>query len=257
MPRPIPLPVRQKLFDRFTQGESAPTLARAFHLPERTVRALCARFRGEGPAGITPRYRQLTGVAAGTPLAWREVACQLRRDHPSWGAGLIRVVLGEQFPEHPWPSERSLQRWLKQAKLSPAPSGRRPHLNPSRATRPHQTWQMDAAEAIRLADNSCVCWLRLVDEFSGAVLRTTVFARKRWPHVGGMAVQADLRQAFALWGRPSWLRVDNGVPWRFDEGLPPELACWLIGLGVEVTWNPPHHPQANGVVERSQGIGKA
>ncbi len=70
-------------------------------------------------------------------------------------------------------------------------------------------------------------------------------------------MQADLRQAFAVWGLPCWIRVDNGVPWRFDEGLPPELACWLIGLGVAVTWNPAHQPQANGVVERSQGIGKA
>lgn len=39
--------------------------------------------------------------------------------------------------------------------------------------------------------------------------------------------------------------------------MPPELACWLIGLGVGVVWNPPYRPQANGVVERSQGVGKA
>ena len=31
---------------------------------------------------------------------------------------------------------------------------------------------------------------------------------------------------------------------------------WLIGLGVEVVWNPPRRPQDNGVVERSQGTGK-
>ena len=34
------------------------------------------------------------------------------------------------------------------------------------------------------------------------------------------------------------------------------LALWLIGLGIEVIWNPPRCPQANGVVERSQGTGK-
>jgi hypothetical protein len=50
--------------------------------------------------------------------------------------------------------------------------------------------------------------------------------------------------------------VDNGVPWGSDDGHPPELACWLIGLGVEVVWNPPRRPQKNGVVERSQGVGK-
>lgn len=51
--------------------------------------------------------------------------------------------------------------------------------------------------------------------------------------------------------------MDNGRPWGSDDGLPPELACWLIGLGVSVVWNPPYRPQANGVVERSQGVGKA
>jgi hypothetical protein len=50
--------------------------------------------------------------------------------------------------------------------------------------------------------------------------------------------------------------VDNGAPWGSTGGLPTELALWLIGLGVGVTWNPPRRPQANGVVERSQGTGK-
>jgi hypothetical protein len=34
------------------------------------------------------------------------------------------------------------------------------------------------------------------------------------------------------------------------------LALWLIGLGIEVIWNPPRQPQKNGVVERSQGTAK-
>jgi hypothetical protein len=38
--------------------------------------------------------------------------------------------------------------------------------------------------------------------------------------------------------------------------LPPDLALWLIGLGLEVHWNDAHTPQQNGIVERSQGTGK-
>ncbi len=52
------------------------------------------------------------------------------------------------------------------------------------------------------------------------------------------------------------MRVDNGTPWGSAGDLPTELALWLIGLGVEVIWNPPRKPQDNGVVERSQGTGK-
>lgn len=36
--------------------------------------------------------------------------------------------------------------------------------------------------------------------------------------------------------------------------LPPALALWLIGLGIEVHWNRPRHCQANGIVERDHGV---
>jgi hypothetical protein len=71
-----------------------------------------------------------------------------------------------------------------------------------------------------------------------------------------VAVQASLRQAFARWGRPEQVRVDNGSPWGSKGDLPTDLALWLIGLGVDMIWNPPRRPQDNGVVERSQGTGK-
>ena len=65
-----------------------------------------------------------------------------------------------------------------------------------------------------------------------------------------------MRRAFGRWGRSERFRVDNGVPWGSRGDLPTDLALWLIGLGVEVTWNPPRRPQDNGVVERSQGTAK-
>ena len=68
----------------------------------------------------------------------------------------------------------------------------------------------------------------------------------------------QLRRAFGRWGRPGALRVDNGVPWGAPAGdLPTPLALWLAGLGVELRFNPPRQPRRNGVVERSQGVGKA
>jgi hypothetical protein len=71
------------------------------------------------------------------------------------------------------------------------------------------------------------------------------------------ATQARLRELFRRWGLPERLRVDNGMPWGSQGDLPTDLACWLAGLGVGVVPNPPRRPQDNGVVERSQGVGKA
>jgi hypothetical protein len=70
------------------------------------------------------------------------------------------------------------------------------------------------------------------------------------------AVRDALRDAFGCWGLPGLLRVDNGYPWGSKGDLPTDLALWLLGLGVELWWNPPARPQDNGVVERSQGTGK-
>jgi hypothetical protein len=62
------------------------------------------------------------------------------------------------------------------------------------------------------------------------------------------------RRVFTRWGLPERTRVDNGHPWGSASDLPPALALWLIGLGVEVLWNPPHQPWCNPKVERCNGV---
>jgi hypothetical protein len=69
-------------------------------------------------------------------------------------------------------------------------------------------------------------------------------------------VQETLRLVFSQWGRPQRFRVDNGGPWGSTGDWPTDLALWLIGLGVDMIWNPARRPQDNGVVERSQVTGK-
>jgi hypothetical protein len=71
-------------------------------------------------------------------------------------------------------------------------------------------------------------------------------------------VQEAFRRVFARWGMPARLQVDNGTPWGCGNGdLPPPLALWLVGLGIDVRWSRPCVPQDNGVVERSMRTGKA
>lgn len=77
---------------------------------------------------------------------------------------------------------------------------------------------------------------------------------RQWAQVPPLAVQAACRQIFQQWGLPGALRVDNGAPWGSWNDLPPALALWWLGLGITVVWNRPRHPQANGVVERWQGL---
>jgi len=67
-------------------------------------------------------------------------------------------------------------------------------------------------------------------------------------------VQAVLRTWFAQWGRPSALRLDNGAPWGGGNDLPPDLALWLLGVGLDLVWNRPRHNQGNAVIENGHGV---
>ena len=74
-----------------------------------------------------------------------------------------------------------------------------------------------------------------------------------WNLVPVASVREQLRLAFAHWGLPGRIRVDNGWPWGSTGDFPTDLSLWLIGMGVAMHWNNPKRPQENGVVERSQG----
>ena len=68
-------------------------------------------------------------------------------------------------------------------------------------------------------------------------------------------VQRELITVFKIWGRPKWIKVDNGRPFGDPQmEVAPPLALWLICLGIPIIWNRPRRPQDNAKVERSQGV---
>jgi transposase InsO family protein len=251
------MPVRQLIVQHVALGQSAGWIARCLGLVPRTVRRLVQRLRLRGPNALATSYPSRPYPHPPQFRALIEEALQLRRTHSTWGAGLVRVLLRRHYPADVIPTQRTLQRWFRRAGLLPAPSGRRSGTSSyQRAQQPHDVWQMDAADQVALHNGTQVCWLRIADECSGAVLQTTVFPLAYWNAVPAAQVQTVLRQVFRRWGRPQRLRVDNGIPWGSMGDLPTELTLWLLGLDIDITFNPPRRPQDNGVIERSQGTGK-
>jgi transposase len=173
MPAPVPHPVRRSIFQRSKRGVPIGVLADEFDLSERTVRHLVQRFEQRGESGLVPDYARCATKKVAGDNAVLHKALLLREQHPTWGSGLIRIYL--QKDRNACPSERTLQRWFRQAGMTPAPVGRRPARDDARARRPHEVVQMDAAERIRLANGELVSWLRWADECSGAVLGTVIF----------------------------------------------------------------------------------
>lgn len=85
---------------------------------------------------------------------------------------------------------------------------------------------------------------------------TRSFPPSVWNRVAPAVVQGYFREVFTRWGRPQGLRLDNGLPWASWNDLPTALALWLVGLGVDLLFNPPRQPQYHGVVEKSQDTGQ-
>jgi hypothetical protein len=177
MPRPLPLALRQHILDAAHQGLSPAAIALRLRLSQRTVRHLLHSWRQQPEVpSLAPDYSR-----CGRPcsLAWqslRQDCLGLRRQHPGWGAQRLRLTLRALYPNVPLPCPRTLQLWLDQAGLStPRPQTPcRPEAE-RRARAVHQVWQMDAAEHLRLRSGDEASWLRIVDEYSAAVLGTVVF----------------------------------------------------------------------------------
>ena len=181
MPSAVAVAVRKRLFELADQGLGSSDIADRLQLVPRTVRRLLAQRDQLQAAGYQPAYHR-----CGRKADICQQAIEQRRDHSTWGAPYIRVVLQESA-SMPLPSTRTLQRHLRQAGLQPAKAGRRPSQSRRRACVPHEVWQMDACEAVPLCDQREVSWLRLVDECSGAFLGARVFPPRFLPTGAGAA----------------------------------------------------------------------
>lgn len=88
----------------------------------------------------------------------------------------------------------------------------------------------------------------------GQLLLPKFFPCGKISQVGVKEVQLFLIQVFTQWGKPKWIKVDNGRPLGDPlQAVIPTLSLWLIGMGIEVHFNKPRTPQQNAKVERCQG----
>jgi len=175
MPRPVVIPVRRAIVRLAAKGCPASQIAVQLGLKPRTVQQLVRQFRQHGQKSLAPRYARGPRIPE-KQKTLRQCVATLRADHPTWGTEILRIQLKEMKGRRTIPSARTLRRWLRQEGRPQPPRGRRPIAEPERARHPHDVWQMDASEEILLGNGQQVCWLRLVDEYTGTVLGTRVFS---------------------------------------------------------------------------------
>jgi hypothetical protein len=170
MPRALPLATRQEIVDRHNRGQTLAHIASELAIPYVTVRAIWRAFRDHGPDGLVTGYHACGSSTPAYPDAMIRRACQLRRAHPKWGAGRIRVELLEHHKPATVPSVRVLQRAFQQDGINRPRRRQRPVSSTMQATSAHEVWQVDAVEKARLQTGAEVSWMAVTDQFTGALL---------------------------------------------------------------------------------------
>lgn len=174
MSRAVPRALREQIVHRHQQGEPLTAIAEALQVSYRTARRWWHRHQEAGAEGLHTHYDHCGPKGPRTPAPIHAAALEWKREHPTWGAGLIRLQLVSQFGEEAVPQERAIQRWFAAAGLQP-PRAKSPPVERTRGKEAHQVWEMDAKEQMRLGDGTGTSVLTVTDEATGAVLGLTPF----------------------------------------------------------------------------------
>jgi hypothetical protein len=259
MPAPVPLPLRRRILEYQQRGLSPAAIARRLNVAERTVRALCLRFRTHGAAAVGPCYR---APAPPAPSQAIQQALLLHAQHPTWGAPYLLLQLRAQHPNlADLPSARTLQRWFARNKQPPAPAGRKPTMPYTLARQPHEVWEMDAVEQLPIQSGQQVSWLRWVDELTGAVLGTEVFPPCHLRP--GSLDRGAAGIAAAIWPlgfAPVPARRQRRTLGKLQR--PADIVCFVGGrygrtLALESTTMPAAEPQDRALAGDRQALGGA
>src|SRR6266851_691978 len=120
-----------------------------------TVRKWRRRSQHQGRIGLTSHMgRPARDPGSAFPTEVTERLLHLRKLHPGWGPDTLLTALemDPSFAAHPLPSRAQLARLLNRAGLT---RRYQPHLDliqpaQSLLTDPHQEWQMDAQDVMRV-----------------------------------------------------------------------------------------------------------
>lgn len=174
MPAALPLEMRRQIVEGHRAGKSLWEVSLKLGLSYVTVKGIWAHWVKYGK--LSPNYEQARQRGTRKYKTVYEASLAVRKAHPTWGSGLIRLELGQRLPDVALPSVRSLQRWFRQAGIGHRPKAEhKSRSSVKRGQAVHEVWAVDAKEKIRLQSGERASWLVISDEASGAILTATSF----------------------------------------------------------------------------------
>jgi transposase InsO family protein len=175
--------------------------------------------------------------------------CQMRRQHPRWGARRISHELGRQGVDRV-PSRATVHRVLvRNGLIDPQDQHHKRKYKRWQREAPMHLWQLDIVGGVPLADGRECKLLTGIDDHSRFVVLATVLATP-----SARQVAEAFTAAMRRYGVPAEVLSDNGGQFtgRFIKPLPVEVLFEKICRenGIKQRLTKPRSPTTTGKIER-------
>jgi len=207
------------------------------------------RFEQEGRSGLADRSRRPRTSPNRVVAEVEALTCELRRQHPRWGARRISHELGQRGVNAA-PSRATVHRILvRNGLVDPqAQQHKRTYRRWQRAE-PMHLWQMDIVGGVPLADGRSCKLVTGIDDHSRFVVVAAVVAVP-----SARSVCAAFTAAMRRYGVPSEVLTDNGGQFtgRHIKPQPVEVLFERICRenGIKQRLTKPGSPTTTGKIER-------
>ncbi|WP_245666118.1 IS481 family transposase [Micromonospora sediminicola] len=231
-------------------GSTVTDVAERFGVSRQAVHRWLAWYQDEGLEGLADRSSRPRSSPGQTSPEVEALICELRRDHPRWGARRLLYELGRRDCPGPIPSRITVHRVLiRHGLVDPTPRRRRREdYRRWERGRPMELWQMDIVGGIQLADGGEAKVVTGVDDHSRFCVIAAVVRRAT-----GRAICLAFAEALHRFGIPEEVLTDNGKQFtaRFGRGggeVMFDRICRENGITHRLT--KPRSPTTTGKVER-------
>jgi transposase len=116
MGQATPLAIRKEIVFLRQSGKQHAQISQELNVPFATVKYIWGNYKKEGEKGLLTKYANCGVKTIRSELKMYRVTMWLKRLHPSWGAGRIRIGLQSRYDENIIASERTMQRWFREKK---------------------------------------------------------------------------------------------------------------------------------------------
>lgn len=225
-------------------GLTVTEVCRRYGISRQTYYRYRRRYLAEGLDGLEDRSRRPLQPANQIPVDLEVRICEMRRDHPRWGARRIRTELIRAGLDAPAISTTH-QVLIRNGLVAVEPPRRTRADKRFERDIANDLWQIDATRVV-LVDDTETWVVDLIDDHSRYLLAAIAGPRA----TGDLAWDA-FETAASRYGLPRQVLSDNGLIFTGRlHGVEVMFEKSLNDLGVEMVNSAPYHPQTLGKLER-------